>query len=109
MVIAEVLLQRDCVTAGWPEPITVYADAAISGATRTTAPNICARASAKLIRAVVDRVIVSPAEEKPKSPFDRRAIKVEIIGCLDALLSDTATGEFTITPVREVGGSGGGT
>lgn len=67
------------------------------------------RPSAKLIRSVVDRVIVSPAEEKPKSPFDRRAIKVEIIGGLDALLSNTAPGGFTNTPVREVGGSGGGT
>lgn len=62
-----------------------------------------------LIRSVVDRVVVSPAEEKPKSPFDRRAMKVEIIGGLDALLSNAATGGFTSTPVREGGGSGGGT
>lgn len=67
------------------------------------------RPSAKLIRSVVDRVIVSPAEKKPKSPFDRRAMKVEIIGALDALLSDTATGDLTSTLVREGGGSGGGT
>ena len=45
------------------------------------------RPSAKLIRSVVDRVIVTPAEEKPRSPFKRRSMKVEIIGGLDALLS----------------------
>lgn len=67
------------------------------------------RPSAKLIRSVVDRVIVTPAEEKPKSPFDRRAMKVEIVGGLDALLSDMGTSRFTSTPVREGGGSGGGT
>lgn len=67
------------------------------------------RPSAKLIRSVVDRVIVSPAKEKPKSPFKRRAMKVEIVGGLDALLSDMGTGGFTSTPVREGGGSGGGT
>lgn len=67
------------------------------------------RPSAKLIRSVVDRVIVSPAEEKPKSPFERRAMEVEIVGGLDALLGNTATGGLTATFVGELGGSGGGT
>ncbi len=67
------------------------------------------RPSAKLIRSVVDRVIVSPADEKPKSPFERRAMKVEIVGGLDALLSVTAADRLTNTPVREGSGSGGGT
>lgn len=67
------------------------------------------RPSAKLIRSVVDRVIVSPADEKPKSPFERRAMKVEIVGGLDALLSVAAADRFTTAPIREGGGSGGGT
>ncbi|MFN3727359.1 MAG: recombinase family protein [Allosphingosinicella sp.] len=67
------------------------------------------RPSAKLIRSVIDRVIVTPAKEKPKSPFERRAMKVEIIGGLDALLSDATAAGSTSTPVREGGGSGGGT
>ena len=67
------------------------------------------RPSAKLLQSVVDRVIVSPSQEKPKSCFDRRGVKVEIIGALDALSSNTATGGFTSTPVGEVGGSAGGT
>jgi len=62
----------------------------------------------KLIRWVVDRAIVSPADEKPKSPFERRAMKVEIVDGLDALLS-TATDRLITTPVREGCGSGGGT
>jgi site-specific DNA recombinase len=67
------------------------------------------RPSAKLIRSVVDRVIVTPAEEKPRSPFERRSIKVEIIGGLDALLSGAAMDRFKTLSVREGGGSGGGT
>ena len=67
------------------------------------------RPSAKLIRSVVDRVIVSPADEKPKSPFERRAMKIEIVGGLDALLSVAAADRFTTASVREGGGSGGGT
>lgn len=67
------------------------------------------RPSAKLIRSVVDRVIVTPAEQKPRSPFERRSMKVEIIGGLDALLSGTAVDRFTTRSVREGGGSGGGT
>jgi len=65
------------------------------------------RPSAKLIRSVVDRVIVSPAEEQRKSPFERRALKVEIVGGLDALLSGVTVDRFTTAPVREGGGSGG--
>lgn len=61
----------------------------------------------KLIRSVVDRVIVSSADEKPKSPFERRAMKVEIVDGLDALLS-TATDRLITTPVGEGCGSGGG-
>lgn len=67
------------------------------------------RPPAKLIRSVVDRVIVTPAEEKPRSPFERRSIKVEIIGGLDALLSGAAVDRFKTLSVREGGGSGGGT
>ena len=65
--------------------------------------------SAKLIRSVVDRVIVFPAPERPKSPFERRAVKVEIIGGLDALLNGATVDRFTSLSVREGGGSGGGT
>lgn len=53
------------------------------------------RPSAQLIRSVVDRVIVAPAEEKPRSPFARRSIKVEIIGGLDALFIGRAMDRFT--------------
>ncbi len=67
------------------------------------------RPPAKLIHSVVDRVIVTPAEEKPRSPFERRSIKVEIIGGLDALLSGAAVDRFKTLSVREGGGSGGGT
>jgi site-specific DNA recombinase len=67
------------------------------------------RPSGKLIRSVVDRVIVTPAAEKPKSPFERRSMKVEIIGGLDALLSGMAVDRSTSLPVREGSGSGGGT
>lgn len=66
------------------------------------------RPSAKLIRSVVDRVIVSPAQQRPKSPFERRAMKVEIVGGLDALLSGAAVDRFTTATVRECGGSEGG-
>lgn len=65
--------------------------------------------SAKLIRSVVDRVVVSPSEEKPSSPFERRAMKVEIVGGLDALLSPAAKDRFTLSVVGEGDGSGGGT
>ena len=65
--------------------------------------------SAKLIRSVVDRVIVTPSDEKPKSRFQRRAMNVEIIGGLDALLSDAARHRFTTATVRDCVGSGGGT
>ncbi|WP_367347805.1 hypothetical protein [Sphingobium yanoikuyae] len=65
--------------------------------------------SAKLIRSVVDRVIVFPAPERPKSPFERRAVKVEIIGGLDALLNGATVDRFTSLSVREGDGSGGGT
>lgn len=67
------------------------------------------RPSAKLVRSVVDRVIVTPAEEKPKSPFERRAMRVEIVGGLDALLSGAAMDRFNTPNVREGIGSGGGT
>jgi hypothetical protein len=36
--------------------------------------------SAKLVRSVADRVVASPSEEKPSSHFERRAMKVEMIG-----------------------------
>jgi hypothetical protein len=49
------------------------------------------------------------AEQKRNSPFNLRAIKIEIVGGLDALLSDAACGWVTGTPVREGSGSGGGT
>lgn len=65
--------------------------------------------SAKLIRSVVDRVIVTPAAEKPKTPFERRAMNVEIIGGLDALLSGVAATDRAAPSVREGDGSGGGT
>ena len=64
--------------------------------------------SAKLIRSVVDRVIVTPAVKKPKSPFERRAMQVEIIGGLDALLTVRTADPFPGS-VREGVGSGGGT
>lgn len=67
------------------------------------------RPSAKLIRSVVDRVIVTPAQEKPRSPFERRSLQVEIIGGLDALLSGAVVERFSTLAVREGGGSGGGT
>ncbi|WP_324750341.1 recombinase family protein [Sphingomonas sp. LY54] len=67
------------------------------------------RPSAKLIRSVVDRVIVTPAEKKPKSPFERRSMRVEIIGGLDALLNGTAVDRCAALPVRDGSGSGGGT
>lgn len=65
--------------------------------------------SAKLIRSVVDRVIVSPANQKPKSPFERRTMKVQIVGGLDALLSVARADRCITAPVREGGGSEGGT
>ena len=67
------------------------------------------RPSAKLIRSVVDRVIVWPAVEKPKSPFERRAMRVEIVGGLDALLSGATVDRVANAPVGEAVGSGGGT
>lgn len=65
--------------------------------------------SARLVRSVVDRVVVSPSEEKPTSPFERRAMKVEIIGGLDALLSPATKDRFTLSVVGDGNGSGGGT
>jgi hypothetical protein len=53
-------------------------------------------------------MIVSPAEEKPKSPFQRRAMKVEIVDGLDASLSEVPADRF-IARVREGYGSEGGT
>lgn len=65
--------------------------------------------SAKLIRSVVDRVVVWPSEEKPSSPFERRALRVEIVGGLDALLGKSANNRFAFPSVGEGNGSGGGT
>lgn len=67
------------------------------------------RPSAKLIRSVVDAVIVTPSEERPKSPFERRAMSIEIVGGLDALLSGVAGAGLARRSVREGDGSGGGT
>lgn len=63
--------------------------------------------SARLVRSVVDRVVVSPSEEKPSSPFERRAMKVQIIGGLDALLSPATKDRFTLSVVGDGDGSGG--
>lgn len=65
--------------------------------------------SSKLIRSVMDRVIVTPAREKRKSAFMRRHIEVEIVGRLDALLSGVTAGASAVRAVRDCGGSGGGT
>jgi hypothetical protein len=57
----------------------------------------------------IDGVEVSPSEEKPSSPFERRAMKFEIIGALDALLSPATKDRFTLSVVGDGVGSGGGT
>jgi hypothetical protein len=44
-----------------------------------------------------------------ESPFERRAMKVEIVDGLDVLLSAAAADRVTAAPVREGDGSGGGT
>jgi site-specific DNA recombinase len=67
------------------------------------------RPSAQLIRSVVDRVVVTPAVEKPKSPFERRKMNVQIIGGLDALLSIPKSTSLAARRVRGLNGSGGGT
>ncbi|MFZ2982066.1 MAG: hypothetical protein WA085_13620 [Sphingobium sp.] len=65
--------------------------------------------SAQMIRAMVDRVVVTPLAEKPSNPFERREISVEISGGLDALLSREAGWSSATNLVGEGGGSGGGT
>lgn len=68
------------------------------------------RPSAKMIRSVIDQIIITPPDRPHRSAFDRNALKIEIIGGLDALL----IGQFTpvtdaAPPVGGTNGSGGGT
>ena len=53
--------------------------------------------------------VASPSEKKPSSPFERRAMKVEIIGGLDELLSPATNDQLTMSAVGDGAGSGGGT
>jgi hypothetical protein len=65
------------------------------------------RASAQLIRSFITRIPVTPAEERPRSPFQQRRMKVEISGGLDALLKDVLV-RSSKTPQPRGHGSGGG-
>lgn len=97
-----------------PTAVISYQPAAIASfkkAIGSLGETLCsdgAQPSAQLIRSVVDRVIITPAKTKPSTPFERRAIVVEIVGKLDALLDMKTTAEPDFPHVGELNGSGGG-